>query len=71
MNLNKKYSNGGLVPVTQNGEIKTIKLDRGWWKCKKCGAIFEAYTNPPITGHVCNNNPDVQADGCAMHDHKE
>ena len=45
-----KFSNGGFVPK-KDGDEKKVLLSRGWWKCKKCGAIFEAYTDPPLIHH--------------------
>jgi len=48
-----KFSCGGLVPQ-KDSDLKGVLLDRGWWKCKVCGVVFEAYTSPPV-GHVCKN----------------
>lgn len=34
----------GVIPRSN----KEIVYERSWIKCKKCGLIFENYTNPPI-----------------------
>lgn len=47
----KKFPQGGFVPK-KDGDEKKVLLSRGWWKCKKCGALFEDYTDPPFI-HYC------------------
>lgn len=42
-----KFKNGGLVP----DGYKPPKLERGWWKCLKCGAVYESWSKPPM--HFC------------------
>jgi len=47
----KQFTHGGLVSRSES--VRRVVFDRGWWKCKKCGAIFEDYTSPP-TLHICH-----------------
>lgn len=54
----KKFASGGLVPPQE--EMTLVVFDRGWWKCKKCGAIYEDYTIPPIH-HTCFRKEDVSS----------
>jgi len=42
--LSEKKSSGGVIPRSD----KEIVYERSWVQCKKCGLIFESYTNPPI-----------------------
>lgn len=46
----KKFATGGLVPM--DAVFPTMGMtERAWWKCKKCGVTFEAWSNPPL--HKC------------------
>ena len=48
-----RFAQGGFLP--RQDDKKRVLLDRGWWKCKKCGAIFEAFSSPPLN-HVCQKD---------------
>ena len=49
-----RIRDGGYVG---NGPLVDVSLyDRAWWKCSKCGAIFEAYETPPK--HACAASPN-------------
>jgi hypothetical protein len=46
----KKFATGGMMPT----DFKLPAVERGWWKCAKCGRLFESYSNPPIWDeHAC------------------
>ena len=50
--LKDKFASGGFVVPTVE-DRKFVLIDRGWWKCKKCGIIFESSTTPPLN-HFCS-----------------
>ena len=43
----KKYKNGGIVP--NSAILPIVSHERCWWKCKKCGGVYESWTIPPHT----------------------
>lgn len=51
-------------------DFKLPAVERGWWKCAKCGRLFESYSNPPIWDeHAClhweKNTSNAKAVGLA------
>ncbi len=55
------FTSGGLVPQKDNDQVAVL-ADRGWWKCKNCGAVFEfpstivfetSATTTPLN-HICD-----------------
>lgn len=46
-----RAATGGIVAKSYAPPI----VERGWWKCAKCGVVFESYSNPPIgSEHKCS-----------------
>lgn len=46
-----RSATGGIVAKSHTPPI----VERGWWRCTKCGVVFESYSNPPIgTEHKCS-----------------
>lgn len=49
-----KFANGGFVSPKKD-DCKKVLLDRGWWKCKQCGSVFESYSGLPLN-HICRKH---------------
>lgn len=54
----KRFTKGGIVP----GGYQPPKLERGWWKCNRCGATFESWNNPPIDHRCAKSAEEILSD---------
>lgn len=49
----KKYATCGVVP--KGTVMPTMGMtERAWWKCKKCGVVYEAWSFSPL--HNCDTD---------------
>ncbi len=52
--MKKKFAYGGKIEPKNKGKI--IIAERGWYKCIRCGRIFENYSIISLFDHICKGN---------------